>query len=437
MEEKVHTGEINREAEAAPALIAVHPLKRSIALALGYELRVFDFEMDCAVSLTDEAYSPCHSDAIRAICFGANGRLFVSAGDDKLVKIWRTDTWHCIRTVCSDKRVSAVAISHDGLFVTFADKFGVVWIDTLEEDDQGQASVDKKAVPLLGHYCSIITSLKFSPDGKFIATADRDFKIRITIFPKGPLKGAHEIQNFCLGHTEFVSCLTFICPPDCNQSFLLSGSGDATVRLWDHISGHLLDTCDVGKKAGLLDSKEKVEDSPAVTDINALPDGSFVAAAIQGLHGVIILKCDVPARRLFIAKFVFVEESFVPTSLGLSSSAKLLWVVMGASNVSKLGVSKMAQLRVLSDLDKFLSNEHGDYPVILKDKDMPGGEKLLLKFQGSDHDHVTKQDAALAETATAVKVAMQNLLTKKQYSLEKRDFRKRDRNDRKFKKQQF
>ncbi|KAH0450201.1 hypothetical protein IEQ34_020893 [Dendrobium chrysotoxum] len=435
MEEEVHTGEINREAEAAPALIAVHPLDRSIALALGYELRVFDFEMDCAVSLTDEAYSPCHSDAIRAICFGANGRLFVSAGDDKLVKIWRTDTWHCIRTVCSDKRVSAVAISHDGLFVTFADKFGVVWIERLEEDDQGQASVDKKAVPLLGHYCSIITSLKFSPDGKFIATADRDFKIRITIFPKGPLKGAHEIQNFCLGHTDFVSCLTFICPPDCHQSFLLSGSGDATVRLWDHVSGQLLDTCDVGKKAGLLDSKEKVEDSLAVTDINALPDGSFVAAAIQGLHGVMILKCDVPARRLFIAKFVFVEESFVPTSLGLSSSSKLLWVVMGASNVSKLGVSKMAQLRVLSDLDKFLSNEHGDYPVILKDKDMPGGEKLLLKFQGSDH--VTKQDEALAATATAVKVAMQNLLTKKQYSLEKRDFRKRDRNDRKFKKQQF
>lgn len=55
--------------------------------------------------------------------------------------------------------MSAVAISHDGLFVTFADKFGIVWIVGLEEDGQSQASVDKKAVPLLGHYCSIITSL--------------------------------------------------------------------------------------------------------------------------------------------------------------------------------------------------------------------------------------------------------------------------------------
>ncbi|XP_020590517.1 tRNA (guanine-N(7)-)-methyltransferase non-catalytic subunit WDR4 isoform X2 [Phalaenopsis equestris] len=205
MEEGAQEGETNREVGAAPALISVHPLEQSIVLAVGYELRVFDLEMDCAVSLTDEACSPSHSDSIRAICFGANGKLFVSAGDDKLVKIWRTDTWHCIRTVCSDKRVSAVAISHDGLFVTFADKFGVVWIVGLEEDVQGQESANKKAVPLLGHYCSIITSLKFSPDGQFIATADRDFKIRISVFPKEHLKGAHEIQNFCLGHTETMS----------------------------------------------------------------------------------------------------------------------------------------------------------------------------------------------------------------------------------------
>ncbi|XP_020590516.1 tRNA (guanine-N(7)-)-methyltransferase non-catalytic subunit wdr4 isoform X1 [Phalaenopsis equestris] len=431
MEEGAQEGETNREVGAAPALISVHPLEQSIVLAVGYELRVFDLEMDCAVSLTDEACSPSHSDSIRAICFGANGKLFVSAGDDKLVKIWRTDTWHCIRTVCSDKRVSAVAISHDGLFVTFADKFGVVWIVGLEEDVQGQESANKKAVPLLGHYCSIITSLKFSPDGQFIATADRDFKIRISVFPKEHLKGAHEIQNFCLGHTDFVSCLTFIRPPDCHQILLLSGGGDATIRLWDHVSGCLLHTFDVGKKAGLLESK--VDDSLAVTDINAFLDGSLVFAAIQGLHGVMILKIDVPARSLSIAKIVFMEGSFVPTSLGLSSSAKRLWVVMGASNVSKLGVSEMARLQVLSDLDKFLSNEPGDYPVILENEGVPGGEKLLQKLQ--DTVHVTKKDAALAATATAaVKVAMQNLLTKKQYSLEKRDFRKRHRNDRKLKK---
>ncbi|KAK8923978.1 hypothetical protein KSP39_PZI019665 [Platanthera zijinensis] len=432
MEEEILTEETRREADAAPALISIHPLQKSIALALGSEVRIFDLEKENAVTLTDEACSPSHSDAIRAICFGANGSLFASAGDDKLVKVWRTDTWHCIKTVHSDKRVSAVAISLDGLFVTFADKFGIVWIERLEEDGQGQISVGTKAVPLLGHYCSIITSLKFSPDGRFIATADRDFKIRITVFPKCLPKGAHEIQSFCLGHTDFVSCLAFIHLPDFRQSLLLSGSGDATVRLWDHVSGCLLDTCDIGKQAGLLKSNEIIKDFPAVTDINAFPDGSLVAVVIQGFHGVVILKCDVSSRSIFVAKIVSMEENFTPTSLVLSSSANMLWMVMGATNVSKSGSSELARLLVISNVDKYVSNEQGDCPVILEDKNIPGGEKLLLKLQGSVH--LAKQDAAFTAAAAAVKVAMQNLLAKKQYSVEKRDLRKRNRNDRKFKK---
>jgi hypothetical protein len=28
--------------------------------------------------------------------------------------------------------------------------------------------------------------------------------------PADPLAGAHEIQSFCLGHTAFVSCSTFV-----------------------------------------------------------------------------------------------------------------------------------------------------------------------------------------------------------------------------------
>ena len=60
---------------------------------------------------------------------------------------------------CSEKRVTAVAISNDGLYVCFADKFGVVWVIDLHELDGNQSVVGKKAVPLLSHYCSIITSL--------------------------------------------------------------------------------------------------------------------------------------------------------------------------------------------------------------------------------------------------------------------------------------
>lgn len=58
----------------------------------------------------------------------------------------------------SEKRVSAVAISNDGLYVCFADKFGVVYVVDVEELSK-QSSTNKKGVPILAHYCSIITRL--------------------------------------------------------------------------------------------------------------------------------------------------------------------------------------------------------------------------------------------------------------------------------------
>lgn len=55
--------------------------------------------------------------------------------------------------------MSAVAISDDGSYVCFADKFGVVWVVDLGGFDGNVPLGDKKATPLLSHYCSIITSL--------------------------------------------------------------------------------------------------------------------------------------------------------------------------------------------------------------------------------------------------------------------------------------
>lgn len=59
----------------------------------------------------------------------------------------------------SEKRVSAVAISKNGRFVCFADKFGMVYVTDIESVQEKQDIPSKKAVPILSHYCSIITSL--------------------------------------------------------------------------------------------------------------------------------------------------------------------------------------------------------------------------------------------------------------------------------------
>ncbi|KAK9281044.1 hypothetical protein L1049_003936 [Liquidambar formosana] len=335
-ETQMEEGENNRDVEVAPALIAVHPIQKSVAVAIGSDLRVFDLQAGCAVSLVDDSGGPLHKDSIRAIRFGAEGKLFVSAGDDKLVKIWTTESWHCISTVCSEKRV--------------------------------------------------------------------------TVFPKNPLDGAHEIQSFCLGHTEFVSCLTFVCTPDYPLGFLVSGSGDSTVRLWDITSGSLLHTCEVGAEAGLLESNGREGQCyPAITDLCATPDCTLIAVAIQrqchcSLQGVMLISCDFPTRTLSVAK------------------------VTGVSNLCGDSPS-LARVRVISGFKKSNLDSIEHEPIVLEDNAIPVGEKLLEKLQGS----VFIEEKVLSAAAEAVKTAMCNLLIKKQYSTEKREFRKRTRNDRKIK----
>ncbi|KAJ6412304.1 hypothetical protein OIU84_005378 [Salix udensis] len=384
-------GENNRDLEVAPALISVHPTQDSVAVAVGSDLRVFDLRGNCAVTLVDETGEAFHKDSIRAIRYGANGKLFVSSGDDKLVKVWSTDSWRCNASVCSEKRVSAVAVSNDGL---------------------------------------IITSLEFSPDGRFIVTADRDFKIRVTVFPKKPLDGAHEIQSFCLGHTEFVSCLAFLFTVDYPQGFLVSGGGDSTVRLWDINPGTLLDTCEFGSKAGIVDYKGNEVSCSTVTDLCTIPGSNVVAVAVQSLQGILLVSCDLSSQTFGAVKVISnMGDSFIPTSLGCSSSAELLWTITGVSKPHGSNHNSLTCVRVLSGFKKTIPDAALPELTVVDDNEVPGAEKLLEKLQGS----VTVEEEVFLAAAEAVKTSMCNLLIKKQYTTEKREFRKRGRNDKKTK----
>ncbi|WCJ21559.1 tRNA (guanine-N(7)-)-methyltransferase non-catalytic subunit wdr4 [Euphorbia peplus] len=430
MEEETQNegGENTRDIEVAPALITVHPSQNSVALAVGSHLRVFDLRGGCGITLLDDSAEPFHKDSIRAIRYSKSGKLLVSAGDDKLVKVWFTDSCRCVASVCSEKRVTAVAISNDDLYVCFADKFGVVWVVDLDELDGQKSLVNKKAAPLLAHYCSIITSLEFSPDGQFILSADRDFKIRVTVFPKKPLDGAHEIQSFCLGHTEFVSCLAFICNVDYPQGFLVSGSGDSTVRLWDITSGSLLDTCEVGARAELVESSGSDEAFSTVIDLCTIAGGSLIAVAIQSLQGIMLLSCDLSSKTLDVIKVApIMGESFIPTSLGISS--ELLWMVTGVSKLQGSGNNSLARVRVLSGVKKSNLDSSDAELTVLGDDQVPGGEKLLEQLQGK----VSIEEKFFVAAAEAVKTAMCKLLIKKHYPSENREFRKRTRNDKKVK----
>ena len=87
---------------------------------------------------------------------------------------------------------------------------------------------------LLGHTASILTGMQITPSSsvgkKFILTADRDEKVRVSLFPE-----TYSIHGYLLGHTAFISAMSAV-SDDSNgtKSLCLTGSGDGTVRLFDY-----------------------------------------------------------------------------------------------------------------------------------------------------------------------------------------------------------
>lgn len=103
-------------------------------------------------------------------------------------------------------------------------------------------------------------------------------------------------------------------------------------------------------------------------------------------------------------------------------------MVTGASNLGDFQ-SPLARVRVISYFKETSPDVVQQEPTVLEDDETPGGEKLLEKLQG----RVSIDEKVILTAAEALKTSMSKLLIKKQYSTEKREFRKRGRNDKKLK----
>ena len=278
--------------QAPRPLIAVNPDRTLIAVAFGTEVRVYDTEtgalatlasvcaFDAAAAAAREGgadapdASRWHTDAIRALRFDSTGASMCTAGDDKLARVWQVGavesdstgasgasgavaprTLTCVRCARLPKKACAAAFfsAADGAVAAFADKFGDVHGLPVTVTDRkhtkahgGAAAPDEmdESTYLFGHCCSIITdacaprSAEENATHSLLATADRDFKIRVARLPKDvatildPDVGVPEIQSFCHGHAAFVACVAAVPAGQNASARIVSGGGDGAARLW-------------------------------------------------------------------------------------------------------------------------------------------------------------------------------------------------------------
>ncbi|XP_068771136.1 tRNA (guanine-N(7)-)-methyltransferase non-catalytic subunit WDR4 isoform X2 [Struthio camelus] len=179
-----------------------------------------------------------------------------------------------------NRRCTAVIITAAEDKILVADKSGDVYSYSITEP-QTEGKLE------LGHL-SLLLDVALSPDDRYILTADRDEKIRVSL-----AKAPHNIISYCLGHKEFVSKI-FVIPnyPD----LLLSASGDCTVRLWEYRSGKEVYCCHLSSVSE--PEATKTDQKYTVSRIAYCCQGGYAAIICDCIPTVYIFQLDAIAQQL-------------------------------------------------------------------------------------------------------------------------------------------
>jgi WD40 repeat protein len=179
-----------------------------------------------------------HQALIWGITLTADGKYVVSAGDDKVVRVWDWRAGKTVRTIRGqvgpghEGKIFAMALSPDGRWLAvggfMAPGYGV------RDEDVGDirlydfASGELKAL-LKGHTNATI-ALAFSPDSKRLISGATDRTA--IIWEVASRKSVHRLQ----GHTDHIFGVGFT--PDGARA--VTTSLDKTLRLWNVADGSLV-----------------------------------------------------------------------------------------------------------------------------------------------------------------------------------------------------
>ena len=154
--------------------------------------------------------------SLKFLRFSPDGKLLVSGGTDKDVKVWNTETARLVRVLhCFKDYSSALAISPDGRRVFAAGHSDRT--AKLFDLQTGEILAD------LGEQRKEILSAEFAPDGKTFVTGGSDSVIKIWNAADGKL------LDTLTGNAGYLWVLAFT--PDGKR--LASASSEGVIRLWD------------------------------------------------------------------------------------------------------------------------------------------------------------------------------------------------------------
>jgi len=193
-------------------------------------------EVNSPIAAKTELWLFGHSINVETVAYSPDGKYLASGSWDKTIKIWDAVSGREIRTLEGHtSTVCSVAYSPDGKYLASGS-----WDKTIRIWDM----VSGKNIRTLYEHSGTVCSVAYSPDGKYLASGSGDNTIRIwdiaDFFKIVYASGINIRINMrtLQGHFGYVNSVAY--SPD--GKYLASGSYDNTIRIWDTVSGKIIQT---------------------------------------------------------------------------------------------------------------------------------------------------------------------------------------------------